>query len=270
MADFKKILMYAPVVKSASGGYLCVLSDDSIDRENEIIGKSFLDAVALKMDYLPALANHENNVFMQVGEWTNKRIEKINGHNSLVAEPKFYKSNPNAQIIKGMLNEGAKIGLSIGAIPKAKKDTQIDGKTYTEYTEGELLEASFVAIPANKHALAMGVAKSLNLNLVKDMEANKLEKEDIEKLISEANKDLSEKIDSLVKTVETLTKENEEPAPEPEPIGKDKSDAAASEDDELKNENKSLKDELRDLKSKYKQESDNPSQIEKTGIPILR
>jgi len=160
---YERIQTWAPVVKSQSG-YVAVLSDDSIDREGEIIGKSALLKVSEDQGYLAILIDHENKALNHIGEWVNKRIELIEGHNALVADAKFYKSNPQAEVIKGLLDEGAKLGISIGALPKAHKQTERNGKAFKEYTDMEILEASFVAIPANAHAHAVAMAKGLDLS----------------------------------------------------------------------------------------------------------
>ena len=154
----EKIDLWMPMVKG-EGNYIATLSDDSIDRDDEIVGKSALQKIMNSDGYTAALMDHQNKVLSQVGEWTNKRIEVVDGHNVLVAEPKFYLSNPNAQIIKGMLDEGAKIGVSIGAIVKSSERQKINGKEYRVFTDIELLEASFCAIPANRHGQAMAMAK---------------------------------------------------------------------------------------------------------------
>ena len=158
-----KIILHATVLKTQNYGYVAILSDDSIDRENEIVGKSFLQK-ALD-EYVPGMVNHENDALGQVCEWTDKKITMIDGHNTLTAKPKWFMSNPNAKIFKGMLDEGAEIGLSIGAIPSDSDIVKIAGKEYKRWTDGEFLEASFVGIPANKNAKIRAIAKALKLEI---------------------------------------------------------------------------------------------------------
>jgi HK97 family phage prohead protease len=173
-ATHEQITLWAPVIKG-EGKYIAVLSDDSMDRDGEVVGKSALQKALNNDGYTVALMDHQNKVLNQVGEWTNKRMEFIDGHNVLVAEPKFYLSNPNAQIIKGMLDEGAQMGVSIGAIIKSSEKQKINGVDCRVYTDIELLEASFCAIPSNRHGRAMAMAKMFGEH--KHMEEIKLEEE---------------------------------------------------------------------------------------------
>lgn len=181
--------LFVPIMASAKGKYIAVLSDDSCDRDEEMLSSSCVEDLAKGDSYLAALCNHKNDIFMQVAEWTNKRVEKIGTNTALVAEPKFFMSNPNAKIIKGMLDEGAKLGISIGAM--VLDYDEFDGKRV--FTSLELLEASFVAIPSNRHGRAMAVAKSFKRN----KEEIKVEKEFTQKDIDSA---IEKKVEELTKT----------------------------------------------------------------------
>jgi flagellar biosynthesis GTPase FlhF len=172
--------LFMPIMREADGKYIAVLSDDSIDRDDEKCSKGCIEKLGLDDEYLVALCNHQNNVFMQVAEWTNRGCREVDGHTALIAEPRFYdKSNPNAKIIKDMLDEGAKFGVSIGAI--VKDYDEIDGMRI--FKELELVEASFVAVPSNRHGRAMAIAKSYNK---KNTEASKMDEAEINKKIQEA------------------------------------------------------------------------------------
>ena len=201
----KKIEMFQTLMKSTAGGYRAVLSDNSIDRDGEIVGPKALDKVAnLQLGKVPILLNHDNVIENLIGEWVNRRMENIDGHTAFIAEPKFYMSNPKAQFIKGLLDDGAECGISIGAIVKDTEVQKINNQDVTVYTDIELLEASFVAIPSNRHGAAMAVAKSFN----KKMEASKMDEEltkEFESKIEALEKSLAEK-DSQI---ESLTKEAE-------------------------------------------------------------
>jgi len=216
----EQVELWQPIIKSSTGKYLAVLSDTSVDRDNEIVGKSALQKIMVDDGYVVGLIDHEHKVMNQVCEWVNKRLEVVDGHHAFIAEPKFYESNPNAKILKGMLDEGAKFGISIGAIVKDCKQEKIGGETYKVYTDLELLEASFVAIPSNRHGRVMAVAKSFNNKLE---EQNKM---DAKKTYSEKEFDAEVvKASDLSKQVESLNKELEELKVDNEKVSEDLSEA---------------------------------------------
>jgi len=210
MGNIKKVsgikkTFYASVFKQKkTGEVVAVLSDTSLDRDEEFIGKKFLQRAA-KSDFLPGLMDHENKALNLINEWVDKRVEKrmIDGetHNALLAKPKFFLSNPNAQIISNMLDEGAKLAISITAIPNSKREVERNGKSFTEWTDGEMLSADWVGIPANKHAMAQIVAKSYDLAknfLDKDNEVNPMGNEEFDS--EEFKKSLLADVKSTVET----------------------------------------------------------------------
>ena len=192
--------LFAPIVKDTVGNYIAVLSDTSADRDDERVGKQAIENM-YSSGYLAGLIDHENKVLNQVCEWINKRVVEIDGHTALVAEPKFFLSNPNAKIIKGMLDDGAEIGISIGAIVKAYDDTKIGDNISRTFTDLELLEASFVAIPSNRHGRAMAVAKSFKKDSKKKM--SEYTQKDIDSAVLESKKGFDTQISDLKKQVES-------------------------------------------------------------------
>lgn len=203
--------LFAPVMKECEGKYIAILSDTSVDRDGEMMGKSALMKVESDIDYIAGLIDHDNKVLNQVCQWVNKRIVKLNDHTVLVAEPKFFMSNPNAVIIKGMLDEGAQIGISIGAIVKDYKDETYEGKTMRTFTDIELLEASFVAIPSNRHGKAMAVAKSYKLNEEKKVEITQKDIDSaVEKKSEELKSEFTKQLESKDTEINKLKKELED------------------------------------------------------------
>jgi vacuolar-type H+-ATPase subunit I/STV1 len=194
--------LFAPVMKQTTGKYIAVLSDTSIDRDDERVGKTALEKVQRNFGYVAGLIDHENKVLNQVCEWTNVQVTEIDGHSALVAEPKFFVSNPNAKIIKGMLDEGAQIGISIGAIVKEYKDDKINGKVMRTFTDLELLEASFVAIPSNRHGRVVAVAKSFSNEKKKGIKMSEdinYTQKDIDFAVSEKSKGFESQVSDLNK-----------------------------------------------------------------------
>lgn len=272
--------------KSENGKYIAVLSDNSVDRDNEIVGEKALNKACMNDSYVPILMDHENKVLNQIGEWTNKRMEKKNGHSAFLAEPKFYLSNKNAVQIKGMLDEGAKIGISIGAIVNDYDEVEIEDKTYKRYTDIELLEASFVAIPSNRSGMAQAVAKAFNcskLFMGENMTEKKEEKtpdfEERVKSLEESNKNKDAEIEKLKAELEEV-KACSKPKKEMEEEEKKKSfELKESMDKKFAEINKKLEEtekKVKELEEKpvFKARAEDikvekSEELEKSGLPIM-
>lgn len=281
-----KIFLHAPIMKSkgSENGFTCVLSDNSVDRDDEIVGYKALKSMADGDSFIAILMDHQNRVENQIGEWVNKRVEEVDGHFALLAEPKFYMSNPKAKMIHDMLvKDGANIGLSIGAIVKDSEDVVRDEKKFTEFTELELLEASFVAIPANKHGRAMAVAKSFtNKKLVvgeevKIDEVNKMSEEVKIDALEEFRKEFDAKMSEYTSKVDEmldLLKAEEEAESEAEDAGEEASEEADKSYEVLEAEIADLKEQLSKALAEpvHKSKNDYPlgeeAEIQK-GIPVI-
>jgi len=234
------IELFAPVLKEAKGKYIAVLSDTSIDRDGERVGKSALKKIVAEGGYIAALMDHENKILNQVAQWTNMRLTESEGNVALIAEPKFFKSNPNAVIIQNMLNEGAELGISIGAIVKEYEDEKIEGKSMRTFTNLDLLEASFVAIPSNRHGRAMlAMAKSFNKKTGVQTMDNEFTQKDIdlavEKKESEFKKQLGTK-DSEIAKLKKDVEEAKEESDKAESEAKEKVDEAEAKTEEAEKE----------------------------------
>ena len=236
--EMVKKVFYAPVVKDANGKVQVILSDTSIDRDEEVIGKLFLERAASD-SYLPALVDHENKALGLVNEWVNKRVEKriIDGvdHFALVAEPKWFMSNPLAKTIRNMIEkDGAPMGVSITAIPHEEDEIDILGKSHRRFVDGEILSADWVGIPSNRHAKALAIAKSFSFD------KDEVESMD-EKQIQEFSKTISESVTRSVEdsSKEFLKKKDVDPLVEMIKALSEKVDALTkSEGDELEEEKK--------------------------------
>jgi len=221
---FKREL-FAPVMKSVEGDYIAVLSDNSVDRDDEVVSASCIEKLGKDVGYIAGLVDHENSVLKMVAEWVNRKVINIDGHQALIAEPRFFKSNPNAAIIKGMLDEGAQIGISIGAM--VKEWDELEGRRI--YKELELLEASFVAVPSNRHGRCMAVAKSFKTKEEKVMELTQKDVDSaVEKAIKEKTDEFSKQMEGKDAEIVKLKKDAEEAKEAAEKV-KSESDAKVSE-----------------------------------------
>ena len=89
--DDSRLELWAPIIKSNNSGFLAVLSDDSVDRDGDVVGKEAMLKIRDDETFLAALMDHENKILNQVGEWVNRRVEVVDGHTTLLAEPRFFK-----------------------------------------------------------------------------------------------------------------------------------------------------------------------------------
>jgi len=274
-----KTELFAPIIKSTEGKYLAVLSDNSVDRDGERVGKSALYKIEQDTEYLAALVDHENKALNQVAQWINKRTEEIDGHLALVAEPKFFKSNPKAVQIKGMLDEGAKMGISIGAIVKQYEDMKVNGETIRTFTELELLEASFVGIPSNKHGRAMAVAKSFKQNMEGSTKME-LTQKDLDDAVTKKADELTKSFEDQIKEKDLKIVELTKSVEEGEEKAKESEAAVAEADKKVEEAGKALETEkkLSLEKQKFneeeKQEEDKTEEADKAfkegKLPVMK
>jgi len=173
--------LWMPVTKSSSGKFVGILSDTSIDRDDEFMSKELIQDWAKNNQVLPALANHVNKMENLVGGWKNLRTVNKGGHTALMAEPFFFSKEANplaAQIQKQVeeaLENGLNVGISIGAIPTESLNKDVDGTQHRVWTKAELVEATWVPIQSNRNASFGHVAKAFDLN--KDLEESTMTEE---------------------------------------------------------------------------------------------
>lgn len=166
--SIEKRMLWMPITKDfETNKYRAILSDNSIDRDNERMSVELLRSWASSGQKIPMLMDHKYTTLSMTGEWINPQLIEKDGRAALLYEPRFFKSNPNSAIIQGMLDEGASIGLSIGALPEASRMTKSGDEDILEWTKAELLEGSLTPIGSNRTSF-ITVAKSFGLNKDKD------------------------------------------------------------------------------------------------------
>lgn len=183
--------LWMPITKLSNGDFAGILSDTSIDRDDECMSKELIDKWVAKQS-LPMLANHKNSMENWIGGWKNLKSISKGMHSALQAQPTFFseKANPLSAQVQKQVEEAVEMGLnpgvSIGAIPKSYDDVEIDGKVYKQWTDAELLECSFVPIQSNRNASYGHIAKSFDLSEEKDVqikqskEVNKMTEEEVQ------------------------------------------------------------------------------------------
>jgi len=167
--------LWMPVTKTSEGKYQAILSDTSLDRDDEIMGGNLLKEWS-QNKVLPALANHKNQMENWVGGWKNIKHLMNGDHSALTAEPMFFSkfANPLAAQIQKQVEEaiamGMNPGISIGFRGLGSEMKKVDGKEVRVWTKGELVEATWVPIQSNRNASYQAVAKQFNIETKMDDE----------------------------------------------------------------------------------------------------
>jgi len=178
--------VWMPVSKSADGRLVAILSDTSLDRDDEFMTKELIMKWA-KNKTLKALANHENKMQSWVGGWSNLKVIEKGENTALVADPWFFsaEANPLAAQIKKQVEEalakGEAPGISIGALPLGQVTKEIEGRILRGYSDAELLEATWVPIQSNRNATFGHLAKQFDL----ESHENKVEEIQVQKSTEE-------------------------------------------------------------------------------------
>lgn len=175
---------------------VAVASDDSIDRDGEIVDPAGIDT-----------KNFERNpVLLYAHDYRSDPIGKVlqitKEGNRMLFKPQFAVDiNPKAKMYFEMFKAGILNAFSIGFIPKRWEDRKnADGSSNRVFLETELLEISAVPVPANPQALVlarsfkMADGKEIDKDILDDMEKDEKE------LIAPAPTD-HERIENLEKSV---------------------------------------------------------------------
>jgi HK97 family phage prohead protease len=130
------------VVKKEGDRIVFVASDETLDRQGEVISLDSWDLRNFKKNPV-LLVDHEYKVENIVGTAKNIKIDK--DRKALTFEPNFHGITQLSQDVAKMVESGQLSTVSVGFMPVyPKKD---GGKIMNE-----LLEISFVAVPANPSA----------------------------------------------------------------------------------------------------------------------
>lgn len=117
-----------------------IASDETLDRQGEVIPIESWDLKNFKKNPV-LIVNHDYKVQNIVGRAKNLRMDG----KTLVFEPMFHELTQLAKEVKAMVEEGMLNTVSVGFMPIWPKK---DG----EKVKNELLEISFVPVPANPSA----------------------------------------------------------------------------------------------------------------------
>ena len=156
-AAFKKeIDTITKADEADTGTFKVIISTEDRDRQGEIVSLDGWDFSFYKMN--PVVLWCHDYWSMPVATCLTVGVETIGNKRMLVATGKWAPTD-EAQQLRKLYDGGFLTTTSVGFIPK-----EFDNDTGT-ITKQELLEFSFVPIPANPFAVSLDHAKSLGLNL---------------------------------------------------------------------------------------------------------
>jgi len=136
-----------------AGTFEVIASTDVLDREGERIDQSGWELDNYKKN--PVILWGHDIFALPIGKATDIKVED----GSLIMSGEFAskEANPMAEQVRLLFDEGILKTVSVGFIPKEREGDTI--------IKAELLEVSFVPVPANPDALALAVSKNLDMRL---------------------------------------------------------------------------------------------------------
>jgi len=178
-------------LKQEDGKLVFIASDETLDRHGEVIPLDSWDLKNYKKNPV-LLVNHDYQVQNIVGRAKNVGVRKLKGSEkqALTFEPEFHEITELARTVREMVEGGVLNTVSVGFI---RHYPDKDGGR----ERNELMEISFVPVPANPGAEALSVL------MAKSVEAT--EEAKIKEFIGEA-----EPIADEVKEGRVLSKKNRE------------------------------------------------------------
>src|ERR1035437_6614258 len=156
-----KFIDFIKKVKDASigdsGTFKVVVSTADADRQGESVMQDGWDLTFFKSNPVVMWAHDYST--LPIGLCT--KIDVVNGQ--LVAEGKFA-DHAFAQECRKLYDAGILQATSVGFIPKAFEQDEHGNNDWNVITQAELLEFSFVSIPANPYALTLNQVRTLKLD----------------------------------------------------------------------------------------------------------
>lgn len=142
------------IEKTANGGYRVLASTNAVDRQGDVVDQQGWDVA----NYL------KNPVMLWAHDYKDLPIAKATAVEvtaqglTLAYEFASAEANPKAQQVKELVDGGFLNAVSVGFIPRERNGNII--------TRSELLEVSFVPVPANQEALQLMSAKGFTAESV--------------------------------------------------------------------------------------------------------
>jgi HK97 family phage prohead protease len=164
--DSKQIIF--KTLERTEKGIRVIASDDTLDRQGErVIAKGW--DLNNFMGNPVMLVSHDYKK-LPVGTWKVYLKD-----DKLIAEPEKYAKTQDGKDVKSLVDDGILNAVSVGFIPLER-----DSRDYTVITKAELLEISWVSVPANPNALRRALEKGFNPVITDELQ-KELDKEEVVK-----------------------------------------------------------------------------------------
>jgi len=136
-----------------------VASDEVEDRQGEVIMQDGWDLSNYKDNPVIQWAHNSDEPAIATAEKIGFR--NINGKKKLVYQPEFHRKTPMSNYIADLVDAGIIKASSVGFKPIEMDENK--------YTKAELLEISFVNVPANQNALSLALSKGYDEKTIKSV-----------------------------------------------------------------------------------------------------
>ena len=195
-----KMFIKAHIEKAGEKTYRFLASTSSPDRQGDTVQQNGWELKNFMKNPVILWAHKYDELPL------GKVIELSVSENGLESEIVFAdeKTNPKAQQVKKLIDDGMLNAVSVGFIPKERDGNNI--------TSAELLEISIVPVPANQEALVMasmdsGLKKEIE-GILKDVEIDSSEKEEETEVIPpiEEETELTEEDTEVVEEIKEEVK----------------------------------------------------------------
>lgn len=136
---------------------LFVASDEVVDRQGESISQEGWNLENFKKNPVIQWAHNPNEPAIATAKKIGFKV--IDGKKKLIYQPEFHRKTPMSNYIADLVEAGVIQASSVGFKPLEMEENT--------YTKAELLEISFVNVPANQNALSLGIAKGYSRDIIK-------------------------------------------------------------------------------------------------------
>ena len=159
-----KLFSFGVVKTDDNGKITVVASDETKDRHGEIVKVKGWDLQNFKKN--PTMLIGHNYQDLPVGKWNKTRVEE----KELLVEPEFANTDKGNEV-EELDKSGILPAVSVGFMVKKRNE---EDPSIIE--EAELLEVSWVSVPANPSALIQSSYKGYKFDMKLDKEAKDIEK----------------------------------------------------------------------------------------------